>query len=209
METFPSVSTFEKTSHLEPFPSATLCKKYRAWSHFHRRLLTPRIWKHIHPRPLTPCRVWSRLHPRARLKKPRTWNHFHRRRFAKKYRAWSHFHPRLLNPRVWKHIHPRLLLKLCLSDIPNGKSNCLRTSSLEQRKQFSYESSASRTSHLNEGVMLGDTSQILITMFIVYNSPSFHLAYIIIYYCLAPTLFRVVASTHSLYLIITGTPLLY
>src|SRR5882757_6650460 len=55
--------------------------------------------------------------------------------------------------------------------------------------------------------MLGDTSQILITMFIVYNLPSFHLAYILIYYCLAPTLFRVVASTHSLYLIITGTPL--
>src|SRR5882757_1906307 len=53
--------------------------------------------------------------------------------------------------------------------------------------------------------VLGDTSQILITMFIVYNLPSFHLAYILIYYCLAPTLFRVVASTHSLYLIITGT----
>ena len=57
-------------------------------------------------------------------------------------------------------------------------------------------------------VLLGDTSQILITMFIVYNSPSFHLAYILICYCLAPTLFRVVASTHTLYLIITGTPLL-
>src|SRR6202023_1187675 len=56
--------------------------------------------------------------------------------------------------------------------------------------------------------MLGDTSQILITLFIVYNLPSFHLAYILIYYCLAPTLFRVVASTHSLHLIITGTPLL-
>ena len=40
------------------------------------------------------------------------------------------------------------------------------------------------------------------------NLPSFHLAYILICYCLAPTLFRVVASTHSLYLIITGTPLL-
>src|ERR1700684_2718623 len=56
--------------------------------------------------------------------------------------------------------------------------------------------------------LLGDTSQILITMFIVYNLPSFHLAYILICYCLAPTLFRVVASTHSFYLIITGTPLL-
>ena len=54
--------------------------------------------------------------------------------------------------------------------------------------------------------LLGDTSQILITMFIVYNLPSFHLAYILICHCLAPTLFRVVASTHSLYLIITGTP---
>jgi len=60
-----------------------------------------------------------------------------------------------------------------------------------------------------ENIQLGDTSQILITMFNCYNLPSFHQLTTYICYVWAPNLFRVVASTHSLYLIITGTPCLY